>query len=79
VTHTDGVPNPRPDAKRLETMYLDGLLANAQFRDEEALNIVPLVTLELDDFAKLLIIDKGTVASELLLEGLENQFMVVFI
>ena len=46
-------------------MQLDGVLRDTLF-GQEVLNLDPLVTLELDDFASLLVFDKGTVASKLL-------------
>jgi hypothetical protein len=46
-------------------MQLDGVLGDTLL-DQEGLNLEPLVTLELDDFAGLLILDEGTVASEFL-------------
>ena len=46
-------------------MQLDGALGNALL-DQKGLNLEPLVALELDDLASLLILDEGTVASEFL-------------
>jgi len=51
--------------EELETVQLDGVLGDAQFGQEVG-NLDPLVTLELDDLAGLLIFDEGTVASEFL-------------
>lgn len=51
--------------EELETMQLDGALGDTLF-GQEVLNLDPLVTLELDDLAGLLIFDEGTVASEFL-------------
>ena len=46
-------------------MNLDRVLGNALL-DEECGDLQPLITLELDDLASLLIIDEGSVASEFL-------------
>jgi len=46
-------------------MQLDGVLGDTLL-SQEVLNLDPLVTLELDDFASLLIFNKGTVAGEFL-------------
>jgi len=53
----------------LETMHLDGGLFQA-ILDEEGGDLGTLVSLELDDLAHFLIVDKSAVASEFLLEGL---------
>jgi len=53
----------------LETMHLDGGLLQA-ILDEEGGDLGTLVSLELDDLAHFLIVDKSAVASEFLLEGL---------
>jgi len=53
----------------LETMHLDGGFLQA-ILDEEGGDLGALVSLELDDLAHLLIIDKSTIASKFLLEGL---------
>jgi len=62
----------------LETMQLDGVLGDTLL-GQEVLYLDPLVTLELDDLASLLIFDEGTVASEFLLECLEEFPRVVFL
>jgi len=59
-------------------MQLDGVLGDTLF-GQEVLNLNPLVTLELNDLASLLILDEGTVASEFLLESLEKLLGVVFL
>lgn len=46
-------------------MQLDAALGDTLL-GQEVLNLDPLVTLELDDLASLLIFDEGTVASEFL-------------
>ena len=46
-------------------MQLHGAPGDALF-GQEVLNLNPLVTLELDDLASLLVFDEGTVASEFL-------------
>jgi hypothetical protein len=51
--------------EELEAMQLDGVLGDTLF-GQEVLNLDPLVTLELDDLASLLIFDEGTVASKFL-------------
>jgi len=53
----------------LETMHLDGGFLQA-ILDEEGGDLGALVSLELDDLAHFLIIDKSTIASKFLLEGL---------
>jgi len=59
-------------------MQLDGVLGDTLL-GQEVLNLDPLVTLELDDLASLLIFDEGTVTSEFLLESLEELPRVVFL
>jgi hypothetical protein len=49
----------------LEAMQLHGVLGDTLL-DQEGLNLEPLVTLELDNLAGLLIFDEGTIASEFL-------------
>ncbi len=49
-------------------MNLDSRLGNA-FLDQEGGDLQPLVALELDDLASLLIINEGTVAGEFLHGG----------
>jgi len=58
---------------QLDAAFGDTLLG------QEVLNLDPLVTLKLDDFTDLLIFDEGTVASEFLLESLEELPRVVFL
>jgi len=50
---------------------LDGVLGDTLL-GQEVLNLDPLVTLELYDFASLLIFDDGAVASEFLLDRTES-------
>jgi len=64
------------NAEVLETMQLDGVLGDTLL-SYEVLNLDPLVALELDDLASLLILDEGTIASEFLLERLEELLAVV--
>ena len=52
-------------------MQLNGVLGDTLL-GQEVLNLDPLVTLELDDLASLLIFDEGTVASELLPDRTES-------
>jgi len=53
----------------LETMHLDGGFLQA-ILDEEGRDLGTLVSLELNDLAHFLIVDKSAVTSEFLLEGL---------
>ena len=46
-------------------MQLDGVLRDTLL-GQEVLNLDPLITLELDDLASLLVLNDGTVASEFL-------------
>ena len=52
-------------------MQLNGVLGDTLL-GQEVLNLDPLVTLELDDLASLLILDEGTVASEFLSDRTES-------
>ena len=52
--------------RRLETMHLDGGFLQT-ILDEEGGDLGTLISLELDDLAHFLIVDKSTVASEFLL------------
>jgi len=58
-------------------MQLNGVLGDTLL-SQEVQNLDPLVTLELDDLACLLIFDEGTIASEFLLKGLEELPGIVF-
>jgi len=55
---------------------LDGAPRDAFF-DEERRNLQPLITLELDHLASLLIINEGSVTGELLLECLQELLRIV--
>jgi len=52
-------------------MQFDGVLGDTLL-SQEVLNLDPLVTLELDDLASLLVFDEGTVASEFLSDRAES-------
>jgi len=56
--------NPSPFAD-LESMQLDRALGNALFGQELG-NLQALIALELDDLARLFVVDEGTVAGEFL-------------
>jgi len=63
----------------LEAMDLDGL--GIEFEailliDQELLNILTLITLELDHLAHLRVVDDGAIAGKLLLDDLENFLLV---
>jgi hypothetical protein len=63
----------------LETMDLDGLsikLKTLLLVGEEFLNIFALITLELDHLSHLTVDDDGAIASELLLDDLEDLLLV---
>lgn len=65
--------------QRLETMDLDGLgiqLEALLLVGQEFLHILALVALELDHLAHLRVVDDGAIASELLLDNLEDLFLV---
>jgi len=55
-------------------MDLDGLCVDVKtvLVDEEILYGIALITLELDDIASLFVGDYGSIASELLLDNLQN-------
>jgi len=59
-------------------MQLDGGPRDAFF-GEEVCNLDSLVTLKLNDFTHLLIVDEVSVASELLFKGLEQLLGIVFL
>ena len=66
----------------LETVDLDGLGIQLQtlFRiDQELLNLFALVALELDHLAHLRVADDCAIASELLLDHLEDLLLVEFL
>jgi len=63
----------------LETVDLDSLgveLETFLLVDEEILNVFTLVALELDHLSHLSVVDDGAIASELLLDDLENLLLV---
>lgn len=61
--------------------HLDGLCVQfkAVFGDQEFLNILSLVTLELNDFSHLTVRHDGTIAGELLLDHLEDLLLIEFL
>lgn len=64
---------------RLEAVNLDGLGIKLQtflLVDQEFLHILALVTLQLDHLAHLRVVDDGAIASELLLDHLEDLLLV---
>jgi len=63
-------------------MYLDGLGVKFQpflLVDQEFLHIFPLITLQLDHLAHLGVVDNGAIASEFLLDDLENLLLIKFL
>lgn len=63
----------------LEPMDLDGLGVEFQtlyLVDQELLNVIALITLQLDHVPHLTVIDNGAIASELLLDDLENLLLI---
>jgi len=63
----------------LEPMDLDGLgieLQSFLLVDQEFLNILTLITLKLDHLAHLRVVDDGAIASEFLLDHLEDLLLV---
>jgi len=64
--------------KRLEAMNLDGFRIKLEtiFGDQEFLNIFTLITLQLNHLAHLTVIDDRAIASELLLDDLEDLLLV---
>ena len=61
----------------LETVDLNHILLSDLLLDEELGTVLPLVTLQLDHLAVLLVFDDGSVAAEVLLQHLENLLLVV--
>jgi len=62
--------------------YLDGLsikLKTLLLVNQEFLNILALISLELNHLAHLGVVDDGAIASELLLDDLENLLLVEFL
>jgi hypothetical protein len=59
---------------QLETVDFDGLGVHFETRwvDEEVLHGIALISLQLDDISGLLVLDYGTIASELLLDDLQD-------
>lgn len=59
---------------RLETVDFDGLGVHFETRwvDEEVLHGIALISLQLDNITRLLVCDYGTIASELLLDNLQD-------
>ena len=60
-------------------MNLDVALLRDALLNEESSNLLTLVALKLDDLAKLLVINNGAVACKLLLEGLQELLLVIFL
>jgi len=58
--------NPQP--ARSVTMDLDLVLACDSLLDEELLDLLPVISLQLDDGAPLCIVDSGSIAAPSLLE-----------
>lgn len=58
-------------------MHLDVGLGSDTFLHNESGNLLTLVTLELDNLAEVLVVNNGTVACELLLEGLQQLLLVI--
>lgn len=70
------------DMEDLETVDLDGLgikLEALLLVDEEFLDILALVSLQLDHLTHLGVVDDGAIASELLLDDLEDLLLVEFL
>jgi len=65
----------------LEPMNLDGLRIKlkAISGDEEFLNILTLVSLKLDHLAHLTVVDDRAIASEFLLDNLEDLLLIEFL
>jgi len=61
----------------LETVQLDRRARDA-FLDEEVADLCALITLKLDNLASFLVIDKGTIAGEFLLECLQEFLGIIF-
>jgi len=62
--------------------YLDGLgikLKTLLLVNQEFLDIFALISLELNHLAHLRVVDDGAIASELLLDNLENFLLVKFL
>ena len=61
-----------------ECAYLDGLEVQFEtvFGNQELLNVLSLITLELNDFSHLTIAHDSTIAGELLLDHLENLLLI---
>jgi len=65
-------------ARGLETVNLDGVLGN-RLGNKELSNLLALVSLELDNVAKLGVFNYGTVAREFFLESLQKQLGIVLL
>jgi len=61
-----------------EPVHFNGVLGDTLLREEVGY-LETLITLQLNDFARLLIIDEGTVASKFLLECLEQFLRIVLL
>jgi hypothetical protein len=67
---------------RLETVDLNGLgikLETLLLVNEEFLDILALVSLQLDYFTHFRVVDDGAIASELLLDDLEDLLLIKFL
>jgi len=62
---------------QLETVHFDGVPGKTFF-DEEVKYLRPLITLELDDFAKLVVFNESAVACEFLFECFQELLKVIF-
>lgn len=63
--------------RHLETMHLDGLLVDLKGLGEEVHHLLALITLELENLAVLLVTVDVTVATEVLLQRLENSLEII--
>ena len=59
-----------------DTVDLDFFLGSDAFLNEEKRNVLPEVSLQLDNHALLLVFDDGTIAMEHFLEGSEEFFVI---
>jgi len=60
----------------LEAMDLDMFLFGNLLVNQKLANLVAMVALQLDDFAKLIVHNECSIACKVLLEGLQNSLLV---
>jgi hypothetical protein len=72
-------PSGDSHATSLETVNLDEILLHNSCLDKKVRDILPLITLELDDLTQFRVLDNNTVATELLIQVFQNLVVIEFL